>query len=73
MTVMGDALEWFGNKPVNPSGAETKIFLADFVNSMAVDALVLCTVRSSTTMEVSMQDKQGKILTTCVISALRND
>ena len=37
-------------KPKKPSGAETGIYLEKYVNTMAVDALVLCVTRPSTAM-----------------------
>ena len=43
---------------INPSGAETGIFLDNNVNTMAAVALVPCGTRSSAAMVLIMQDNQ---------------
>ena len=43
---------------INYFGAETGIFLGNYVNTMAADALATCVARSSATMVLTTQDKQ---------------
>ena len=43
---------------ISASGAETKSFHIDQVNSMAADVLAPCITRSSVNEQLSMQDKK---------------
>ena len=47
-----------GIKTLSLNGAETRLFLADWVNTMFIDALAPCITRSSATMVLIMKDKQ---------------
>ena len=44
-------------KVFNPSGVETKIFQANYVNAMAADALAPCIARPSTCIMLTKQDR----------------
>ena len=43
---------------VNPSGAETRIFLKNKINTMAADALAMQVARASAAMVLTMSYKQ---------------